>query len=469
MAKLITKTKYLKPDSKKSIGNFARYIATREGVEKIDDSKRYAPPTKGQQEIIQKLIKDFPESKDSFEYQDYLNNETMGTASDFILRTVEDYSYELAGRKGYAKYIATRPRAERFGSHGLFTAAGVEIKLTEVMRDLDNHEGNVWTMIVSLRREDAERLGYNTGGRWRDMLRTQASVFSENMKISIENLHWYGAFHNETHHPHVHLIIYSDEPKEGYLTEKGLNNIRSALGKQIFHQDLISVYKKQTKQRDSLRDNASDIIKKLVDSINSGVSENSKMESMLFELGIALSKTKGKKVYGYLPRNIKDMVDNIVNELAADERIKRLYDLWYEQRESILRIYTDDLPERIPLVNNKEFKKIKNAIISEALLLNNPENTPNVSMPNQEQETDEKEDKKTTPHDTNTTKKSPPPAISKPLGSQPRGVMATACIRLMRYLTDLIRRSIDDDKRKMVMESKTKKKTEDKKQGLGLH
>ena len=469
MAKLITKTKYLKPDSKKSIGNFARYIATREGVEKIDDSKRFAPATKGQQNIIRKLIKDFPEAIDSFEYLDYLKNKTMGTASDFILRTVEDYSYEIAGRKTYAKYIATRPRAERFGSHGLFTDEGEEIKLTEVTKNLDEHAGNVWTMIVSLRREDAERLGYNTGTRWRDMLRAQVDIIAKNLKIPMETLHWYGAFHNETHHPHVHLIFYSDVLKKGYLTEKGLNNIRSAFAREIFQQDLICVHKKQTEKRDSLRDNASDIIKKLVNSINSGVSVNSRMESMLSELGVALSKTKGKKVYGYLPRNIKDMVDAIVNELASDERIQNLYDLWYEQRESILRIYTDDLPERIPLVNNKEFKKIKNAIIAEALQINTFDNTPIVSIPSYHKPPEETNETATNDSDKQTTSQKHVPTTLKPVSTYHCTGMTTACIRLLRYLTDLIRRSIDDDKRKMLTESKTRKKTEDKKQGLGLH
>ena len=129
MAKLITKFKYLKPNRKKSVGNYARYIATREGVEKIDDSKKYAPATKKQQELIEKLIKDFPESKDSFEYKDYLAFKNMETATDFISRTMEDYSYEISGRKTYAKYIATRPRAERFGSHGLFTDDGNLMKM----------------------------------------------------------------------------------------------------------------------------------------------------------------------------------------------------------------------------------------------------------------------------------------------------------------------------------------------------
>ena len=63
-------------------------------------------------------------------------------------------------------------------------------------------------------------------------------------------------------------------------------------------------------------------------------------------------------------------MDSIVDEIANDSRIKKLYDLWYEQKENTIRTYTDEMPDRIPLTQNKEFKSIKNAIIKEALKLN---------------------------------------------------------------------------------------------------
>ena len=84
--------------------------------------------------------------------------------------------------------------------------------------ELNAHTGNVWTAIVSLRREDAERLGYDNGSRWRDMLRSQTQTLSENLKIPMSNLRWFAAFHNESYHPHVHMIVYSTDPTEGYLS-----------------------------------------------------------------------------------------------------------------------------------------------------------------------------------------------------------------------------------------------------------
>ncbi len=370
MARLVTKFKYLKPNRKVSAGGYAKYIATREGVEKIDDTKKFAPATEKQKNLIEKILKDFLDSKDMFEYVDYLEKQNQGSASDFISRVMEDYAYEISGRKAYADYIATRPRAERFGSHGLFTDDGVQVQLSKVTEELDKHKGNIWTAIISIRREDAERLGFNTGTRWRDMLRTQTEALAKNLKIPMENLRWYAAFHNESHHPHVHLIAYSTVENEGYLTQKGLENLRSSFAKDIFQQDLLCTYERQTEHRDKLRAEARDIVEDLVANINCEIYVNASIQHKLLELADRLSKTKGKKVYGYPKPDVKALVDSIVDELANDSRIKKLYDLWYKQKENTIRTYTDEMPDRIPLAQNKEFKSIKNAVIKEALKLN---------------------------------------------------------------------------------------------------
>lgn len=304
-----------------------------------------------------------------FEYADYLEKQNQGSASDFISRVMEDYAYEISGRKAYADYIATRPRAERFGSHGLFTDDGVQVQLSKVAEELNNHKGNIWTAIISIRREDAERLGFNTGTRWRDMFRTQTEALAKNLKIPIQNLRWYAAFHNESHHPHVHLIAYSTVENEGYLTQKGVENLRSSFAKDIFQQDLLCVYEKQTEHRDKLRAEARYVVDDLVSKINFEIDINSSIQQKLLELAHRLSKTSGKKVYGYLKPDVKALVDFIVEELASDDRIAKLYDLWYEQKENTIKTYTDEVPDRIPLAQNKEFKSIKNAIIKEALKL----------------------------------------------------------------------------------------------------
>ncbi len=367
MAKLITKFKYLKPDARQSVGGYAKYIATREGVDKIDESLKFANSSVKQQQFIQKILKDFPDSKDSLEYEDYIKNPTVGNASEFITRTMEDNAYEVMQTKTYADYIATRPRAERFGTHGLFTDDGVQVKLNEVSENLNQYGGNVWTVIISLRREDAERLGFNTGERWRDMLRSQTSLISENFHIPMQNLKWFAAFHNESHHPHVHLIVYSAEEKQAYLSKQGVLNLRSSFAKDIFAQDLLCIYEKQTEYRDELKVNSREVIAEIISSVNSGVYDNPKLEEMLLTLADRLSKTSGKKVYGYLKADVKSIIDSIVDELAADERIFALYDLWCEQRESVIRTYTDEIPKHVPLSQNKEFKSIKNTVIQEAM------------------------------------------------------------------------------------------------------
>lgn len=372
MAKLVTKFKYLKPygrDGKRNRGGYAKYIATREGVEKIDDSRKHAPATMSQNELIGKILKDFPDSRQMLEYEDYMGQPTIGNASEFITRALEDNAAYMMGKKTYADYIATRPRVERFGSHGLFTDEGVEVNLSKVSEDLNKHSGNVWTVIISLRREDAERLGYNNGSRWRDMLRTQTEALAANLKIPMENLKWFAAFHNESHHPHVHLLAYSVMENEGYLTPKGVSNLRSAFARDIFAQDLLCIYEKQTMHRNTLKENSRKIMEETMEALEYGSDRNPRMEELLVTLNERLSRTSGKKVYGYLKADVKDIVDAITVELAEDERIKTLYNLWYEQKEAVIQTYTQELPKRIPLAENKEFKSIKNMIIQEAMQL----------------------------------------------------------------------------------------------------
>lgn len=367
MARLVTKFKYLKPNRKQRAGGYVKYIATREGVEKIDESFRLSLATVNQVNLIQKLVKDFPDTKDMHEYRDYLAKPTVGNATDFISRAIEDNIQAAAGRKTYADYIATRPRAERVGTHGLFTDDGVEVKLDEVSEELDAHNGNVWTVIISLRREDAERLGFGEGKRWRDFLRSERQELAENFKIPPDNLQWYAAFHNESHHPHVHLIVYSEIENEGYLTKKGVENLRSVFARDIFAQDLVSVYERQTEHRDELKKISTERIAEIIQSLKEETENHSELEEKLLRLADRLSKTKGKKVYGYLKADVKALVRSVVDELERDERIAELYALWYERREEVIRTYTETLPLRVPLSENDSFKSVRNAVIQAAM------------------------------------------------------------------------------------------------------
>lgn len=307
MARLITKFGYIKPGAKTKPGNYSNYIATREGVEKIDDTMKSV--------------------------------------------------------KTYADYIATRPRAEKVGKHGLFTTEGVQVNLHKVSKELNDHEGNIWTVILSLKREDAVRTGYDSGENWRQMLRSHEQLLADALNIPLINLKWYAAFHNEGHHPHVHLIAYSSEGKQGYLTEKGVAKLRRELANHIFSQDMYSVYEQKTIYRDELRQKSKSDISRIVEEINDGTYTNYQLEAMLTELAKRLKNIKGKKVYG----DIKQMIDSIVDELQGQEEIAKLYDLWYRQKEEILKNYVDNLPPRVALSENKEFATIKNAVISGAL------------------------------------------------------------------------------------------------------
>lgn len=322
MARLVTKFKYLK-----HAGRYAKYIATREGVEKLDDSKKFLPATEKQKTLVQKILRDFPDSKRSLEYEDYLRAQTQGAASEFIARSLEENAAELLHRSAYADYIALRPRAQRFGAHGLFTDDGVAVQLSKVEAELNAHKGNVYTAIISLRREDAQRLGFDSGERWRDFLRGQTQALSEGLKIPLQHLRWYAAFHDEGNHPHVHLIAYGADPREGYLSKQGVNRLRSSMARDIFAQELLCIYEEQTQRRDGLKRAAAELVQS---------DENPKIEALLTSLASRLQKVKGKKQYAYLPAREKRLVDAVVDALSEDARIAALYDSWCQSREKLL-------------------------------------------------------------------------------------------------------------------------------------
>ena len=268
---------------------------------------------------------------------------------------------KLPQEKTYADYIATRPR-----SQGLFSDEGVEINLRQLSRELNSYQGNLWTVILSLSQEDAERLDFDTAARWRDFLRSERSEIAEQLHIPQGNLRWYAAFHNEKHHPHVHLMVWSEDEKEGYLSEKGIEKLRSSFAKSIFAQDWCNIYDSYTNARNTLRQESRERMREIIRAINAGSYENKTIEHLLLQLARQLSATTGKKQYGYLKPELKRLVDAIVTEFSKDPRIAELYDLWYEQKESGIRFYQDGMPERVPLTDNPEFRTMKNMILQEA-------------------------------------------------------------------------------------------------------
>lgn len=440
MARLVTKFKYYKPHHGKNFGGYAKYIALRNGAELLPDSKKDLPSTLGQKQLIEKLLKDFPDCAEMLEYDDYIKSPTAENASEFLYRASEDNFQAATAVSTYADYIATRPRAEKLGRHGLFSNDGEEIVLSQVSAELNRHEGNMWTMIVSLRREDAERLSFDNAASWREMLRAHTSELADALKIPLSELKWYAAFHNEAHHPHIHLLAYCDDPSVGYLTKQGINNMRSALGNDIFRDELQFVFREQTDRRDLLKKDWKAMLDEILQKISENKYSNPEAEQKLLLLSDKLSRTKGKKVYGYLKRDVKDLIDFIVDLLAEDENISRLYDLWYEKKYEILRAYTSEMPPKIPLSQNKEFKSIKNDIIREAMKLH---------------------------EDSGQTETNPPKKQSQTQASQKISptVSATAVTRLFKNLCGIFRDRIDDRRQSSqpTIDKRQKREIEEKK------
>lgn len=366
MPRIIFKCRYLK-NSAVHLENLVEYVATRDGVEKISAVSRDSPATKKQEMLITDILAQFPDAADVFECEDYLKHPTAENASEFISSALDQNLDKLSHQEIYVNYIATRPRAEKLGTHGLFSDEKTPLVLSKVMEEVTRHTGNVWTPIISLRRDDAARLGYDNAAAWMALIRKQRNVFAEQMKIAPENLRWYAAFHNEGHHPHCHMLVYSVNPREGYVTKPAIEKMRSSLAREIFQQDLIQIYTEQTAQRNMLAEQSREALKEIIGRMSNGVYENSTIASLLSHLAERLRRTSGKKQYGYLKAPLKAIVDQIVDELATDARVATAYAKWQELRREVLRTYMDKLPEPVPLSQQKEFKYIKNIVITEAM------------------------------------------------------------------------------------------------------
>ena len=363
MARFILKWRYLK-SGKSHSKNLVTYIATRDGVEKCDESWRKKNVTKGQEKLIAEIIKDFPDVKESAEYKEYEQNKNRYTASQFINRAIDENADRIGQRENYVKYIAMRPRVEKDGEHGLFSATDEPINLAAVADEVSKHDGSVWTMIFSLRREDAARLSYDNANAWKELLREKTATLAKEMKLQNEDLVWYAAFHNEGDHPHVHMVAYS-KGKEPYMTRKGLERLKSSFANTIFQQDLYHVFNEQTRVRDELREEAKKKAEWLALRIQNGGYENQTAEAMFQALAERLKDYKGKRVYGYLPPEAKNLVNGLVDELMQDKRLAELYELWYNEKDKIVGLYQDEPAKRVPLSENEEFKSVRNAVVRE--------------------------------------------------------------------------------------------------------
>ena len=360
MARLILKSPYIK--STGGASGYLRYIATRERVELIPDDR---PPTRKQEQLIAKLVKDFPDSKTLYEYEDYLTKPTKISASAFITLALESNWDAIHESEQYMKYIATRPRAERIGTHGLFGDDDA-VSLEKAMAELERYPGNVWTHIVSLKREDAARLGLDNAAAWRNLIRAHRNDIAAAMKIPPGDFRWYAAFHDEGEHPHIHMMAWSAKAGQAYLSKEGIRQIKSKLTNDIFRNEMLHLYEQKSESRDELVREARRAMLELVQTMRDSMCDHPDAERLMLELAAQLETVKGKKSYGYLPKRLKKLVDEIVDEMERLPGVSRCYDQWLLLQGKVAAYYHDKPQERIPLSQQKEFRQIKNAVIQEA-------------------------------------------------------------------------------------------------------
>ena len=447
MARLIQKSGYIKIG--KATG-YMEYVATRDGVEIIQSTE---PVTKKQEQFIQKLLKDFPDAKELFEYSDYMQTPNRGTASAFIAVALDTHLHEVESESGYMSYIAQRPRAEKHGGHGLFSEADTT-DLKAAKAELKAHNGKVWTFIFSLRREDAERLGYNKAAAWRNLLKQESAAIAEAMRIQTDDLRWYAAYHDEGHHPHVHMMVWSAEPKKGYLTRDGIADMRSKMTNAIFREEMTELYiKKDAAYKESIQ-TAKESLLLYIGMLDNSESTDPAIEQKLRELSQTLEQIGGKHVYGYLPKEVKAQVDEIMERLAQLPEVADCYDQWWKLKDEIAGYYGRNTPPHQPLSQQKEFRAIKNFIIREAETIREP-----------------------TPVQTNTDAE--PSEPQKPLNETPTAVhqpqiaplqnalTADAVMQLLHHMSRMFRGNMPVIPPALRIDSKRRRRLQEKRMAMG--
>ena len=363
MTRIIVTSRYLKPGSKKQLSNYMKYIATREGSVVVQSNSQNAPVTQKQQALIVSLLTDFPESKENQTYRNYTAHPTQQNASALISEITEHSADRIITKEKYVGYIATRPGAVKSGQHGLFSQTDAPIDLNAVAKEIANHTGNVWTHVVSLRRDDAQRMGYDTLSAWQGLVRRQIPNIAKQMKIDLAHLRWYAAFHDKETNPHVHIVVYSTDPKEGFLTEHGIEKIRSGFANDIYADELHHLYAQQTDVRDQLKKLSADRMQTLAAQITGGMPPDAELLRLVLLLSRQLSNAKGKKQYGYLKPEVKRTVDAIFSRLAADDTIRQMYALWCEMEQAKHDVYSSAKVQFPDLTDNPQFKSVKNMIV----------------------------------------------------------------------------------------------------------
>ena len=367
MPKIIVASRYLKPAAKGTRGNLVKYIATRETVQKYSPKQKNISATENQKQLIMELLQINSDGKKLPEYSDYLKNPSKENASELLSELLEQSADMIADKEILVKYVAERPGVEKIGKHGLFSDSDDEIILSQAQKNIAEHQGNVWSHVISLTREDAERLGYTNPEMWRNLIMRHTDDIAKAQNIHLEKLRWYAAFHNTAHHPYIHLLVYSTDIKEGFLTENGIEQIKSAIANDIFHNELYQVYEKQTAVRDKLRSEAESVMKNLLSELQTNSQFDPQLEQLVMKLQSQLRNSKGKKVYGYLQPNVKKTVDQIVAELAKNPVLTKMYDEWCALEQQKYETYTSAVQKFPLLEENKVFKPIKNAVIRAVL------------------------------------------------------------------------------------------------------
>ena len=452
-------------------GGLLKYMGTREGVEKLPLSQANLPATKRQKTLIESAIKRIPDTIQYLEYQEFLEAGTKGAANDFLNAVIQqNEEAEKIGK--LVNYMAERPGVVKLGKHGLFSQTDDPIDLDKAAEEVSNHDGYIWTHIVTLHREDAERLGYNNAEAWKSLVRRNVTTIAETHKIPVSDLQWYAAFHDTGHHPHIHLMVYS-KGQEGYLSKQSIDSLRSTFGNDIFRQEQYHLFQLQTDLREDIKEKSEQKIRDLIAQAETESAPNEQLQFLFVKLRKQLDLHKRKNVYGYLPKPIKTTVNEIVAQLSTEPSIEELYKERNKDNREKLSLYYENKDSTVPLADNKEFRSIKNIIIKAVMKL--PPEVEMIISDNAEESKDTDSDPVHPRfHKEETVLKIPKAPNSTPVVIQPKGPVSLDTKAAAKGIIGALARLIGDkcmahrQSLQGQIDHRLKQQINEKKQAMGL-
>lgn len=319
-------------------------------------------------------------------------------------------NYRKTPKCNYAHigYIATRPGASKNEGmrHGLFGKLSpgelMEFEtwqeVAREVRELSYKKVNMFRSIISFAPETAAELGLKDHKAWEQYIEGHIQTMAHKNGISMKNLSWVCAHHNERSHPHIHVVFWDKNQRvmKNFVHPKIGDSIRIQLIKETFPDKIEQYCRAKDKSKGDIKTVTDELVsefdqyvksahpkeykrlKELVGRIDTdelgtvpldgilGDTDLTPLIVKLFDLKDKMPK-KGRLFYKLLPEEVKAEVDAFVAELKrSNEHIRNLVDDYADSKCALAMLY-DTNPDNLETHRQKAIKEADKLIANKLL------------------------------------------------------------------------------------------------------